>query len=364
MEKENIILLIETIERSLSTKPIMENVISVPKVGDFYVDVYSKNEPQDLDRIKRAKEDIMDFFNVGYESKGLGRFMAFDSPKNMVKNMVMLKVGRQKFTGKIISMSIYNHYPSGIKCAGMTKLVTDDPELNKLANASLVHIIREDISHFKDYYWIECDGAIRHWWEKNGGIKIPNTYLPAIFSKNENLLKSIQIEPGEEYEYARLINGSILAKKCIFGFSNKEVLDDYLKQRNTTLDEFIKQKEAEYKVDESISVDTGKIQTDLEILKYFWSEQSTEYLGNHSITEYEMEVFQKSITNIETYLRKYQSMLPVQELNDLVYYLENAYLNANQFSILKPYQFGDEFICEREIYPEDFSYDAHERKYL
>lgn len=33
-------------------------------------------------------------------------------------------------------------------------------------------------------------------------------------------------------------------------------------------------------------------------------------------------------------------------------------------AILKPYRFGDKFINEREIYPEYFSYDEHERRYL
>lgn len=33
-------------------------------------------------------------------------------------------------------------------------------------------------------------------------------------------------------------------------------------------------------------------------------------------------------------------------------------------AILKLYRFGDEFISGRKIYPEDFSYDEHERRYL
>ena len=365
MEKENIILLLETIERSMSTKPIMEMEVSVPKTGDFYIEIYNPANTSEKEFITKNRQFIKDFFDAGYEAAGLGEFLSCRDAKSLKRNTVLLKVGREKTTGKIIAMSIYNEHPSGIKCAGMTRIVTTDEALKTIANAALVHIIKEDISHFKDYYWIECSGAIKHWWEKNGGIKIPNTYLPAVFAAKPEMLEKVRIEPGEEYDYYRVIGEEHEEKKCIFGFSNKQVLEKYLEDRNISLDDMIKKYEEKNKVDESVTVDAGKIQTDIDIMKYCIMEQLYDIgIMSFEITEYEERVFHDAISRMENYVRKYANMLPQYECNKLVNQVEAAYYAANLFSILKPYQFGDEFICERELYPEDFSYDEHERRYL
>ena len=59
-------------------------------------------------------------------------------------------------------------------------------------------------SELGQFIWTECSGKIRELWDKYGGIKIPNSYLPMFM--DERTLQTIEIEEGELYKYSRVIN--------------------------------------------------------------------------------------------------------------------------------------------------------------
>ena len=90
------------------------------------------------------------------------------------------------------------------------------------------HILKEDINLVENFYWTECSDALECFYEKHGGIKIPNEYLDLFIGKYKSLSDdgyhfSIEVTDadGEMEEI----------EKVIFGFNSKEVFE-HIKNKN------------------------------------------------------------------------------------------------------------------------------------
>lgn len=92
----------------------------------------------------------------------------------------------------------------------------------------MIHILKEDINLVGDFYWTECSDALMSFYEKNGGVKIPNKYIELFIDKYKSLSNdgyhfSVEItdSDGETEEI----------EKVIFGFNSKETFE-YVKSKN------------------------------------------------------------------------------------------------------------------------------------
>ncbi|MBO7278831.1 MAG: hypothetical protein J6U70_04440, partial [Bacteroidales bacterium] len=78
------------------------------------------------------------------------------------------------------------------------------------------------------FYWTECSDALKSFYEKNGGVKIPNKYIELFIDKYKSLSSdgyhfSVEItdSDGETEEI----------EKVIFGFNSKDTFE-YIKSKN------------------------------------------------------------------------------------------------------------------------------------
>ena len=92
----------------------------------------------------------------------------------------------------------------------------------------MIHILKEDINLVGVFYWTECSDALKSFYEKSGGVKIPNKYIELFIDKYKSLSSdgyhfSVEITDsnGETEEI----------EKVIFGFNSKETFE-YIKSKN------------------------------------------------------------------------------------------------------------------------------------
>ena len=90
------------------------------------------------------------------------------------------------------------------------------------------HILKEDINLDGNFYWTECSDALERFYEKNGGVKIPNNYLERFIGKYKSLS-----DDGYHFSIEVLdADGEIEdVKKIIFGFNSKEAFE-HIKNKN------------------------------------------------------------------------------------------------------------------------------------
>ena len=215
----------------------------------------------------------------------------------------------------------------------------DDEKIKELSKEDLKSIIKDDISHEKDFVWIECEGAIKHWWEKFGGTKLPNVYLPCIF-KDKTLL-DIELIDNEDYDYIRYLGSErIKSRKCIFGFPKKEILEDWIEKRNRLLDKISDDIKKENDIlDESIDNESS-INYHIELLVHY-------FLMNHleswvfSMTEYEYEVMMTSYKILKNHFAKYSDFLDNKTRFRIESILENVETIDECCTFIKPYSLDD-----------------------
>lgn len=346
MEKIN--LIVESIDKICSKLPIFENEIVIPSTNNsFILQIYNINDEEDKEYISKNKKQIWKFFDDGYMAAGLGHFVGCTNDKSVKRNTVLLKIAREKVTMDIITMSIYSAHPDGIKCVGLT--ITTDNKYKNIAKDALRFIIKEDISKFQEYYWCECDGAIRHYYEKFGGTKIPNVYLPAIF---KDKFKDMDIKYIDDYEYIRDIGknteNETTAKKCLFGFPNKEILEEYITKQNTTLEQMIKNIKIAQGQYESLRFISDDVDLALKVLhEYAVRVIETETL---TLTEYEYKNIFDLFKILYDYKKKYFDILPanIEKARFNSTFMNIEYL-LDCYTIIKPYTFDDELICADTI---------------
>lgn len=159
-------------------------------------------------------------------------------------------------------------------------------------------------SELGQFIWTECSGKIRELWDKYGGIKIPNSYLPMFM--DERTLQTIEIEEGELYKYSRVINrgeaDEMKVEKEIYGFPNKDVMEKYIQETDTSLEELLKRLNSdglnEAFINEHVNYRSAPrdMWTDLRILKHFTDDFKR--TNNTTLTERQMEVLTKSANNV------------------------------------------------------------------
>ena len=148
----------------------------------------------------------------------------------------------------------------------------------KQLTSSFKQAFSKDVENWKNFVWIECSCAIEHLWENAGGIKIPSAYLPLFI--DEKMLQNVSPVQDNPYTYFRTVTvgteDKIRIEKRIYGFSNREVMEKYIKDKNTTLEKLCQQ----YNVDpETIVNESFKYREAprhlwpyLKILRYFYEE--------------------------------------------------------------------------------------------
>jgi hypothetical protein len=242
----------------------------------------------------------------------------------------------------------------GFKCVGITKLVTNNPSLTQLAKDAIKHIIKEDISNFQDFVWTECSGAVEHLWNKysDGWLRIPNIYLPIIFPSN--IMDTVELYENDDYHYSRWIhagpNRSIKIDKCIFGFPNAKILEDYIERRNMTLQELIDKLSSSVVLEHMFTNVPNDINNANEIIMYICGFVEEAHI--YELTEFEMKMLVESIDLITKFVKERGGRLTQEKREDLIETAEYGMDFANCCSILRPYSLVDDFISEQDIYTE------------
>ena len=175
----------------------------------------------DQEYIKEKRDIIFNILLNAY--KHIDGCDIYRNPKHMYQS-----VGRYKIvidTNNIIyAVAVYRKINESYKCI----LIGGNNELNKQdVKESVQFIIKSDITNFKKLYQIEASGPIKHWEEKYGAIKIPNTYVKEILPQYD-----IEFVDGDDYSYIRKIQTKyadyVDIEKTMFGFSNPDILNKIL----------------------------------------------------------------------------------------------------------------------------------------
>ena len=265
----------------------------------------------------------------------------------------MLKVA-ETLNGEILAMSLYSGRMGGFKCVGITKLVTNNQSLAQLAKDAIKHIIKEDISNFQDFVWTECSGAVEHLWNKysDGWLRIPNIYLPTIFPSN--VMKTVELYENDDYHYSRWIHAgpdrSMKIDKCIFGFPNAKILEDYIERRNMSLQELIDKLSSSVVLEHMFTNVPNDINNADEIIMYICGFVEEAHI--YELTEFEMKMLVDSIDLITKFIKERGGRLTQEKREDLIETAEYGMDFANCCSILRPYSLVDDFISEQDIYTE------------
>ena len=335
-----------------SSKPLTEVEVRVSKLN-YLVKTYNRNNKEDEQYIKANKVKIKNFMDAGYAAAGLGSFESCQNENSVAKNTIMLKVA-ETLNGEILAMSLYSGRMGGFKCVGITKLVTNNQSLAQLAKDAIKHIIKEDISNFQDFVWTECSGAVEHLWDKysDGWLRIPNIYLPTIFPSN--VMKTVELYENDDYHYSRWIHAgpdrSMKIDKCIFGFPNAKILEDYIETRNITLQELIDKLSSSVVLEHMFTNVPNDINNADEIIMYICGFVEEAHI--YELTEFEMKMLVDSIDLITKFVKERGGRLTQEKREDLIETAEYGMDFANCCSILRPYSLVDDFISEQDIYTE------------
>ena len=341
---EDLELIVESIARVMSTRPLNEQEITVDSLNSIYIVTYDARRPEDKAYIGLHKNEIWDFLNNGYIAAGLDKFIGCFNANSVKKNTVMYRVAQRKDDYMPLAMSVYTEHMGGFKCVGITRKFSDDRQVTELARIAVKHIIKMDISQFREYVWIECDGAIKHYWEKYGGIKIPNSYLPCIFK--EKIMQTVSLIDGDEYDYNRVIGTGEDAKtvrKCIFGFNNPETLEKYIRDYDTSVDELMERIRNEQAVKESFQNEYSNVVVSQEFLRSYVIDMNE--LQSFTLTEHELSLIRKSYDTVRHYYDSYGHMLDNRSSNFMKMIVENISDLLSSYTLLKPYTLDDYLEC-------------------
>lgn len=170
----------------------------------------------------------MEFFNDGYRAANVGNFLSCLNSKSLKKNANLMKLAY--IDNNIIAASIYSGRNGGYKCVGIT--ATIDPNYRDIGKQAAKDIIKYDMDHYDEFYWIMCDKHIKHICERRNGIPIPNEYAHIVDErlvpdKNDEYRMFIQLSDNEKYE------------KFVFGFNSKELIQEIINKEDNRLLSYI-----------------------------------------------------------------------------------------------------------------------------
>ena len=81
----------------------------------------------------------------------------------------------------------------------------------------------------QDFYWAVFDGAVSHYYEKFGGILIPNDYC--------QLFINAEKDPDDDYKIIVTLTDGTKLPKLIYGFNSKETFDDIVQHNDERVKE-------------------------------------------------------------------------------------------------------------------------------
>ena len=80
-----------------------------------------------------------------------------------------------------------------------------------------------------DFYWGVFDGAVSHYYEKFGGILIPNDYCHLFIG-------NAKPDINDEYNIIIKLSDGTDVVKLIYGFNSKETFDEIMKMTDMRID--------------------------------------------------------------------------------------------------------------------------------
>ena len=161
------------------------------------------------------------------------------------------------------------------------------------------------------------------------------------------MLSTIELPDTSEepYKYRRIIQKNTpdeqKIEKVIFGFPSRKVLDKFIEDSNTTLEEFCHQHNKNVSdISESHIMYRNaptEIQPDLIIMMRFLDIFKTRM----ELTEYEMDVICKSIMNVHDSFEVLERVLTKKDVNNIYGLMIECMFMVNRCSIIKPYELGE-----------------------
>ena len=136
--------------------------------------------------------------------------------------------------------------------------------------------------------------------------------------------------------------------KSIFGFSNPDILDDYIKKENSYIDDYVENIANAYKPDlQYLSDDLPhRIYDDVAIVLHIT--RTIEDWYTYNLTERWMNVFTKSIDSLIDFVENNELINDDrEEITSTIDYCAQV---ANMCAIIRPYKLGEIFIPEKIIY--------------
>ena len=341
-----------------SSAPCLVYENTVKDYGKYRIEVYKRDEPEDLAYISKHKREIKAFFDAGYEHFLKNKFYSCLYANSIKENTAMLKIGRDVATEKIVAMTIYSSRWGGMKCVGGTKLVTDDIRLKELSSRAWLQITQEDVKLWGEWVWTECSQAVEVAWEKLGGIKIPHTYLD-LFMDEETLADVIPNE-NDPYRYCRKVAKrqpeEKYVDKVIFGFPNANVLKKYIADKDTTLEELCEK----YKIDiDTIVLErfNYKVLPENTINDLSFLMQYEQIFNNNvfEMTENEINVLSQCIMRVYKNMEHlWNKIMYDEQYHKFHSFIAGMMVNINRSNIIKTRKFNID-----KLEPEIYRFPAH-----
>lgn len=289
----------EVLMKSISQqikKTLFEYEEFINSEDDFILKVYDKKNVSDNDYITKNRKEIWDFFDTGYKFAKLGGFKNSCSDyRSLNKNYSKIKLVYKDDV--LIAASIYSGHQQGNKCVEIT--ATTNIEYRELSKEAIKYIIKQDIGLYKDFYWGTFDGAIEHYYEKFGGILIPNDYAH-LFLRN-----GIIIDPDSEYKINLNLRDGTEVSKVIYGFNSKETYDKIIAEDDIRIKKQIehmqtflnKNNTLHEKVDTIITLQ----QYHVDVINLFYEERLD---GRSTLTPYMVSLINNSKKFLENFIIK------------------------------------------------------------
>ena len=173
------------------------------------------------DAIAPYVDDVWEICQRAYQP--IGGFLSIADKSDFLKRVHRLKLVNSTDTEgnpKIGAVALYRRQNEGFKgiaYAGNKGVVENYREC-------IQAIILDDVKRYAEWYWTEASGAVAHYFEKNGGIPIPNIYVPYLLEKE--IPEDAMSDDGFSYTTAvgPMANQYNIEKR-LYGFVNKETFE-------------------------------------------------------------------------------------------------------------------------------------------
>ena len=189
--------------------------------------------------------------------------------------------------------------------------------------------MKDDIAKYMDWYWTEVSDVMEHYFEKHGGVSIPNIYVAMILNRETNPPELDQ----DGYHYFISIPGlEEPVKKKMFGFKNKEVYDR-IKDELIACDNF-SNLDHNKKVQESFGMNAEKISASVAV--DFINNLYETYCcyGYYELPRYLIDRLHECIATLENYSNRNEVREDLELAKELS--LEIAPLEIHRFPNVDP----------------------------